>query len=639
MLEIRPDSSEALQLVGNIAAQTGRALEAAELLSRAVEVDPGRAAAYNDLGIALHALARHDSALQAYDRAIALDPDFAEAYVNRGDALADLQRHEAALECYSRAIALKPQVSHFHINRGNALSALKRHDAALESYDRAITLNPGYAEAYYNRGETLRELNRPEAALESFGRALRLKPDHEDLYGLWVHTKMTVCDWNGIEGDFSVLVDRIVRHERASPPFPLLAMPVSASLQRKAAEIWVEARHPASDALPVIPRRPRRDRIRVGYFSADFHDHATSHLMAELFERHDKSRFELTAFSFGPDRQDAMRRRVCAAFEQFVDARTMSDMEVAMQARDRGLDIALDLKGFCQDSRTGIFALRAAPVQVNYLGYPGTMGAGYIDYLIADATLVPEQHRQHYSEKIVYLPNCYQANDTRRPISDKAVSRQEMGLPQAGFVYCCFNNNFKIVPAMFDCWMRILRRVEGSVLWLLEDNARAVENLRKEAKARGVGPDRLVFARRLPLPEHLARHRLADLFLDTLPCNAHTTASDALWAGLPVLTCLGDTFSGRVAASLLSAILLPELVTQTAGDYERLAIDLAVNPGRLADFRHRLASNRLTAPLFDVQRFTRDIEAAYVAMHERYLANLAPAHLHVQAESGADTPT
>lgn len=638
MLELEPDNFEALKLLGNIAAQTGRVQEAAELLSRAVALNPGRADALNDLGIARQALGRFEAALEAYERAIALDPDFAEAYVNRGDALADLQRHEAALESYARAIALKPGIADFHINRGNALSALKLHEAALESYDRAISLKPEYAEAYYNRGETLRELNRPEAALESFGCALRLKPDHENLYGLWLHTKMTVCDWNGIEGDFSTLAWKMERNECASPPFPLLAMPVSASLQRKAAEIWVQARHPASDALPGIPRRPGRDRIRVGYFSADFHDHATSHLMAELFEQHDKSRFELTAFSFGPDKQDAMRRRVSAAFEKFIDARSMSDLEVAMQARDLGLDIALDLKGFCQDSRTGIFALRAAPVQVNYLGYPGTMGAEYIDYLIADATLIPEEQQRHYSEKIVYLPHCYQVNDTKRPISDKAITRQEMGLPQAGFVFCCFNNNFKIVPGMFDCWMRILKRVEGSVLWLLEDNAKAADNLRKEAKARGVNPGRLVFAKRLPLPDHLARHRLADLFLDTLPCNAHTTASDALWAGLPVLTCLGETFAGRVAASLLNGILLPELAARTPEEYERAAIDLAMNPGRLADIRCRLAGNRLTAPLFDVQLFTRHIETAYAAMYERYQANLPHAHIHVQAGSRPGEP-
>jgi predicted O-linked N-acetylglucosamine transferase (SPINDLY family) len=355
--------------------------------------------------------------------------------------------------------------------------------------------------------------------------------------------------------------------------------------------------------------------------------------MAELFEQHDKSRFELTAFSFGPDKQDAMRGRVSAAFEKFIDVRSVSDVDVAMQARSLGLDIALDLKGFCQDSRTGIFALRAAPVQVNYLGYPGTMGAEYIDYLIADATLIPEEHQRHYSEKIVYLPHCYQANDTKRPISDKAVTRQGMGLPQAGFVFCCFNNNFKIVPGVFDCWMRILKQVEGSVLWLLEDNAKAADNLRREAEARGVNRARLVFARRLPLPEHLARHRLADLFLDTLPCNAHTTASDALWAGLPVLTSIGETFAGRVAASLLSGVLLPELAARTLEDYERLAVDLATNPGRLAEVRHRLAGNRLTAPLFDIQLFTRHIEAAYVAMFERYRANLPPAHIHVQAGS------
>ncbi len=632
-LESQPDKFEALKLLGNVAAQTGRAQEATELLSQAVGLNPERADAYNDLGIARHELKCFEAALAAYERAIALRPDYAEAYVNRGNALADLERHAAALESYERAIALKPGFADFHINRGNALSALKRHEAALESYDRAISLKPEYAEAYCNRGETLRELHRPEEALESFERALRLKPGHENLYGLWLHTKMTVCDWNGIEGDFRQLAEKIGRNERASPPFPILAMPGSPALQRKASEIWVQARHPASDALPVIAARPRGDRIRLGYFSADFHDHATSHLMAELFERHDKSKFELTAFSFGPDKEDSMRERVAAAFDRFIDGRSLSDRELALQARSLGIDIAVDLKGFCQDSRTGIFALRAAPVQVNYLGYPGTMGAEYIDYLIADGTLIPAQSQRHYSEKIAYLPHSYQANDTKRPVSAWAPTRQEMGLPQSGFVFCCFNNNFKIVPEMFDRWMRILKQVEGSVLWLLEDNAGAARNLRNEAQARDVSPSRLVFARRLALPEHMARHRLADLFLDTLPCNAHTTASDALWAGLPVLTCLGETFSGRVAASLLNAIRLPDLIAQSGHEYERLAIDLATNPARLAEIRNRLAGNRLTAPLFDVPLFARHIEAAYTAMYERYLEALPPAHIHVRADS------
>ena len=324
-----------------------------------------------------------------------------------------------------------------------------------------------------------------------------------------------------------------------------------------------------------------------------------------------------------------MRRRLEAAFDKFLDVRNRSDRDVALLARSLEIDVAVDLGGFTRDARMGIFSMRAAPVQVNYLVYPGTTGAEYVDYLIADPTLIPASHQKYFSEKIVYLPNSYQANDRKRRIAARTFTRAEVKLPETAFVFCCFNNNFKIAPEVFDCWMRILRRVDNSVLWLLEGNTKATSNLRKEAEVRGVHPERLIFAKPMPPPDHLARHRLADLFLDTLPYNAHTTASDALWAGLPVLTRIGETFAGRVAASLLNAIGLTELITSTPQAYEALAIELATNPGKLAAIKHKLATNRLTTPLFDTQTFTRHIEAAYAMMYERYQANLPPDHIYV----------
>jgi predicted O-linked N-acetylglucosamine transferase (SPINDLY family) len=442
---------------------------------------------------------------------------------------------------------------------------------------------------------------------------------------------MKLCDWNDIAPHFVRMNEKIERRERATPPFPLLAMPTSPAAERTAAEVWVEHKHRVHAFLPAISRHPRRDRIRIGYFSANLHEHAVARLLAGVFERHDRSRFEVTAFSFGPDTGDPMRRRLSAAFDEFVDVRAQSDGDVAALARRHGIDIAVDLMGFTQDARTNIFAHGAAPIQVNFLGYPGTMGAGFMDYLIADATLVPETSRQHYAEAIAYLPHSFQPNDTKRAIADRAFRREELGLPHSGFVFCCFNNSYKITPRTFDRWMRIVDRVSGSVLWLSEDNALATDNLRKEAERRGVRADRLVFAPFMPVTtEHMARYRMADLFLDTLPYNAHTTASDALWAGLPVLTCAGDTFAGRVAASLLNAVGLPELVTRTPDEYERLAIDLATHRDKLGRIRQALAANRQTAPLFDTGLFARHLEAAYTAMHERYQAGLAPGHIHVQ---------
>jgi protein O-GlcNAc transferase len=371
--------------------------------------------------------------------------------------------------------------------------------------------------------------------------------------------------------------------------------------------------------------------VRIAYLSADFHRHATAYLMAELFERHDRSRFEIIGVSFGVDDKSEMRKRLVAAFDQFYDVRRKSDEEVAKLLHDRQVDIAIDLKGYTTDSRPGFLAYRPTPIQASYLGFPGTMGAEFIDYIIADETVVPFEHQPFYAEKIVHLPDCYQVNDTKRKIAERMPTRQEVELPEEGCVFCCFNNNWKITPEVFGVWMRLLHAVEGSVLWLLGDNESAERNLRKEAQARGIDPARLVFAGRLPLEDHLARHRLADLFLDTLPYNAHTTASDALWVGLPVVTRLGESFAGRVAASLLNAIGLPELVTHSIEDYEALALRLAKDPSLLEGYRNRLATNRLTHPLFDTDRFRRHIEAAYLQMWEIWQRGEQPRSFAVEA--------
>jgi len=631
-LALKPDFAEAWNNRGSALNDLKRHVEALESCERALALKPDFAGANNNRGVALGGLQRHAQALESYDRALALAPDFARAWNNRGVALGALQRHAQALASYDRALAVEPDNADAHSNRGNALNALKRHAEALESYDRALALEPDNAEIWNNRGNALNDLKRHADALESYERALQLDPDTAFLYGEWLHTRMRICAWDDISNAFARLNEKIGRHEQASAPFPVLATPSSPALQRIAAEVWVQDKYPASQALPEIPRRPRREKIRIGYFSADFREHPVSHLIAELFERHDRARFRVTAFSFGPDTNDAMRARLAAAFDGFIDVRDRADTDVALLARELGIDIAVDLNGFTEDSRTGIFALRAAPIQVNYLGYPGTMGAEYIDYLIADATLLSKEDERHYAEKIAYLPDSFQVNDTRRPVSDKALTREEAGLPRTGFVFCCFNKHYKITPDTFDRWMRIVSRVPGSVLWLSEDNEWSEGNLRKAAALRGVGADRLIFARRIPaMAEHLARYRLADLFLDTLPYNAHTTASDALWTGLPVLTCLGETYAGRVAASLLNGIRLPELVTRTPEQYESLATALATNPGRLLEIKQKLLENRRTAPLFDIQLFTRHLEAAYTTMYGRYHADLPPEHIHVQA--------
>ena len=604
--------------------------EAEVWLRNSLKLVPDRPSTLNNLSAALLRLKKFDEAQAFLDSALSFDPNMASAWANRATLLAQLRRYEEALQSCDRAIQLKPDYAEAYLCRGTILKALVQHQPALESFERAIQLRPDFAEAYTNRGNLLGDLGRPEEALASYEHALGLGPHLEYLYGRCIYTRMILCDWEERERLVSKLFAGIRRNEKLIPCFPVLALTDSLNLQRQAAEIWASDKHPASHALPGIPGRARREKLKIGYYSGDFRNHAVAFLSAELFELHDRNRFELFAFSLGPDRNDEMRKRLSAAFDQFIDVGRKSDRDVALLSRDLEIDIAIDLGGFTQNSRPDVFSHRAAPMQVSYLGYVGTMAADWMDYLIADRTVIPEVSRHHYSEKIACLPNSFQVNDRKRAIASKTFSRAELGLPAKGFVFCCFSNSYKITPATFDCWMRMLKRVEGSVLWLLEDNRTAAENLRREAAKRSVDPNRLVFARRMPVDEHLARHRAADLFVDSSPCGSGITASDALWTGLPLLTCPGEAFASRMAASLLTAIGLPELITKTQDEYEFLAVELATRPERLNEIKRKLDQNRLTAPLFDTPLFTRHLEKAYRQMYERYQAGLPPDHIYVQ---------
>jgi predicted O-linked N-acetylglucosamine transferase (SPINDLY family) len=604
--------------------------EALESHMRATKLAPSNADFRYNLGNALCALGRNDEAVDSFNAAVALNPTHASAYCNLGIALNELGDRGAALLNFDQAIMLKPNFAEAHSNRAVTLTDMKRFDEALAACDRAILLNPESAKSHYGRGVVLNELRRFEDALASYTRAVTLAPKAPFLLGKLIHMKMSICDWHGLDELSSELERRIAQGEPASPPFQTLAIFDAPDLHRKAAEIYASTVEKTVQSVPQIISHSRYDKIRLGYFSADFHDHATANLMAELFERHNRALFELSAFSFGPKTNDPMRQRIRAAFDQFLEVGDLTNDEVALLAREHQIDIAVDLKGYTGDGRPGIFARRAAPIQVSHLGYPGTMGSAFIDYLIADKTIIPRGEFCHYSEKIVTLPDTYQANESVAVVAEQKISRAEAGLPEGAFVFCCFNNNYKITPDVFGRWMRILNAVDQSVFWLLEDNARAVTNLRAEAKNRGIAPERLIFAVRTTRTAHLARHRLADLFLDTIPYNAHTTASDALRMGLPVLTMRGRSFASRVAASLLKAIELPELITMSAVEYEEMAIGLAQNPRRLEAIREKIVQNRLAAPLFNAARFTRMIETAYGKMYERYHSGLSPDHIDVE---------
>ena len=635
-----------------------RPTEALERFSQALEINPSVASTWNSRGTVFNDLKRYDDAIGDFDRAIQLDPEYAEAFFNKGKSLTLLRRFDDASSAFETALTLRPDLAEAWLGRGNVLCERKQYDGALAAYDRALALNAEFAEAWLGRGNLFQRLRHYQESLAAFNRAVAIKPDllearigcgeilsrlkrHEEagqayarileidperpfMKGLLLHQKMSSCAWEGVTELVAEIDKDISSGKPSAEPFGWQGVAKSPRSLQRCAELFNAKRYSARPKHPPWRSLPDRSKIRVGYLSGEFRDQATSHLIVGALEQHDKTRFEIFGFDNGWNDGSYIRRRIEASLCGMVDIRLHSDEAAASVIRERQIDILVNLNGYFGEERTGVFAERPAPVQVNYLGFPGTLGASYIDYIIADRCIIPSDHEDFYEEKVVRLPECYQANDDKKKIAERIFTRAECGLPQQGFVFCSFNNSYKIVPEVFDCWMRLLGRVSGSVLWLIADSTSAVSNLRREASMRAVNPDRLVFAERMPLDSHLARHRLADLFLDTLPYNAHTTASDALWSGLPLLTQIGGTFPGRVGASLLRAVGIPELITSTEEAYEELAIELASDPQKLAIIKQKLARNRLTKPLFNTRLFTRSLEAAYEKMYTRLQSGLAP---------------
>jgi protein O-GlcNAc transferase len=617
-VEAKPDSADARINLGRLQTEFSDYDGAAANYEKALVINAGSPLAHNNYGALLRKLRRLDKALSHCENAIAILPTYADAWNNRGNILFDLNRLSDALTSYEQALQIRPGLAESLLGRGNVFHALKRSHEALAEYDKALTLQPELASAWFGRGNVFLTLARYEDAFAAYDKAIAINPLIADAAGFRLHAKMQICIWDNLTAECSDLLAAIQNGVPASHPFPILAMPSSPADQLKCAQLYSARGFRRSENRPSPRIAASKGLRRIAYLSADFHDHPTASLAAGLFENHDRSRFETTAISIGHDEKSEMRERLEKAFDRFIDARLWSDDKIVEEIRRLDVDIAIDLKGFTQDARPNIFASRAAPIQVSYLGYPGTMGAAYIDYIMADRFVVPEHHQQFYSEKIAWLPDSYQVNDSKRRISENTPTRSEVNLPPDGFVFCSFNNSFKIYPDLFSIWMRLLGGVDGSVLWLLEGNAAAPNNLCREAEKYGISDKQLIFAPRIKLEDHLARYRLADLFLDTLPYNAHTTASDALWAGLPVLTCAGPTFAGRVAGSLLTAIGLSELITNSLKEYEAMALKLAREPLLHASLRGKLAKNRDTAPLFNTMRTTRHIEAAYLKMWDRH---------------------
>jgi predicted O-linked N-acetylglucosamine transferase (SPINDLY family) len=636
-LKNQPSHVGALNLLTVALMSMNRFSEAETFIAKAVALYYSSDTSYYNYGLILRNLNRPSEALEQFNIALRINSNVPDTWNNRGTVLNDLGQYERAASDFDRAIALNWRYTQAICNKAHSLIKLKRPNEALASYDRALAFDSGLAEAWLGRGNALWTLRRLDEAVAAYDRALTLKPGLPHAESQRLFSKLCACDWNNLAEDVTSLETSAKKGLGSPSPFVFLTTSSSCREQKEVAKLWVSERFPPRTEMLWKGEIYENERIHLAYVSPDFRHHPLSYLTAGLFEFRDKARFKVTAVSIGADDDSEIRRRIVNSFDEFLDARHLSDDQIGRCLRERKVDILVDLAGFTQDARTGIFTYRPAPVAVGFLGYPGTMGADYIDYIIADRTVIPEDARIHYTENVVFLPNSYYPNDSKRSIFGSPVSRAEAGLPEEGFVYCCFNNNYKILPERFELWMYVLHNVRGSVLWLLEDNTFASTNLRRAAVAQGISGERLVFAKRVPPSEHLARHRLSDLSLDTLPYNAHTTACDALWAGVPVVTQIGSTFAGRVCASLLNAIGLPELITKTRDEYLRLAIGLATQPTRLEEIKSKLEQRRLSMPLFDAVSYVKQLERAYEEIYRRYQAGVLPGDIHVTNVATAST--
>jgi len=655
-VRIMPEFVEAFNNLGNVYKELKQADRAIDCYKNAVAINPELADGYFNIGLVLQEQKQFDLAINSFEMAISIDPNYYDAHFNTANILQDLGQLDDAVQSYQKTLKIKQDNTEAHYELGLTFMQLGKLDASIESYENALSINPNYgdvhnslgnifnqlgqfekallsyenalsispknAEAYFNLGNLMLDLNQLDKAIANYEHALKLKPGIDCNFGNLVHTKMHLCSWDDFSDNLEELLEKINRNEKTISPFSLAALIDDAKIQLKNAQIFAKQKYPKNSALSKNYNYSTHKKIRIGYFSADFREHPVSYLSAELYELHNRSQFEIYAFSFGPDTQDVMNLRIKAGVDNFYDVHNMSYKDIALLSRSMEIDIAIDLGGFSANNRLEIFAITAAPIQINYFGYPGTMGADFFDYIVGDETLIPEDQKSNYAENIIYLPSCYMPQDNSKQISDKPITRQECNLPENSFVFCCFNNSYKITPKEFDIWMRLLNKVDGSVLWLLEANKLSVDNLKFEAEKRGVKADRLIFANKLAIEEHLARQKLADLFLDTFNFNAHTTASDALWVGLPVLTKIGKGFSARVAGSLLTSMEVPELITTSEKEYEAKALDLAINPEKLLLIKKKLADKRSTAPLFDTETYTKNLEKAYIKAYERYSSSL-----------------
>lgn len=664
ILKIQPNNFSVLMMYGGLMAETGDVEKVITLLKKALKIYPNDLSANFNIAVAYESLGQFGKAIECYGTVLKINLDNVNARKSRAGLFATLNRLEdaridyqyllssepnnfwyknaqgkvffglkdyvSACKMFQDAIKINPNFSEAHFNLGNTLAKLKDHMAAVSSLKSAIDLDPTYGDAFRNLANSYIALGDTKLAIESLKNAMKFKTEAASYaYGAYLLEKRKVCLWENYHQELVEFNNKAIDGEYKLA-MPGVALPVSDSLKvtKLLADAWVKEHTKLESQLEKKFHQKANEKIRIGYYSSDFKHHALASLVVQLFEVHNRENFEIYAFSI-VNSQDTMRMRIEDAVDEFVDVSNLSDQDIITLTRDKKIDIAVDLTGYTEGNRWQIFTKKIAPIQVNYLGYPGTLGGSYIDYIIADKILIPESNQSGYSEKVVYLPHSYQPNDTKKEVSSRVMTRAEFGLPEEGIIFCCFNNNFKITPEIFQSWMNILNKIEDSVLWLFEGNKLATSNLISEAIKMKIDPRRLIFAQRMSQPEHIARQQLADIFLDTFPYNAHTTASEALWVGMPIVTMAGETFASRVGASLLTAVDLPELIATNLIEYESLVIDLAENPRRIKEIRHNLITKRLTLPLFNIKGYAQDLESAYKIMNMRYIQKKKLEHIFI----------
>lgn len=627
VINLRPDHTEAYNELGMIYSEQKEEISI-KYYQKAITLDNKSPILYFNLGNAYKKLDLFSDAIECYRKAIHLKPDYFEAFNNLGFLYKERGQYENAIKSFKSAVSSNSSYADAFNNLGITYFSIGEFDKALQCYEQAIKLNQNYAEALANKARLLADIKRYEESLKDFEKAIEINPNLDNLHGSLIGTKMYMSIWDDFSNSLIQIKDKVYKGEKTIDPFSVLALEDNPELHLRVATISSQNLLPSLE-LPSIKNYTGHKKIKIGYYSADFREHPVSYLTAELFEVHNRDNFEIHAFSFGPETNDEMNLRIKSGVDYFHDIRSMSNLDAVKHSRHLEIDIAVDLGGYTANSRTQIFAMRAAPIQLTYVGFLGTMGSIHYDYLIADEIIIPEENQKYFIEKIIYLP-CFQVNDSKQNLPDKVFTRKQLGLPDKNFVFCCFNNTFKITPETFDSWARILSEVDDSVIMLYVDNEIAKNNLQKEMKKRNINVNRIVFGEHIPKLDYLARYKVVDLFLDTHPYNAGTTASDALRMGLPVLTYLGKSFASRMCSSILNALDLPELICNNQNEYELKAIDFAKNPKQIKEIKENLAKNLISSHLFNAKHFTQSIEMAYSKIYDRKNRNLDNTNIYIE---------